>query len=782
VPFAWRLTAAFLSGLSLLAQSYSAPAGIRPAIRRPGAAGILPGGRVIAPLGQQHLTGPGPFGIVVSASGRTAVTANGGPDRYSLTTLERDRKGPWSVHHIVAPKPAKGSEADESEDQWRSVFMGLAFSGERNVFASEGNSGRVRLFDLATGSWRRIYDLNQGEFQDSYTGDLAFDAARNILYVIDQANFRLAAIDTRRHRVLGSLRLGRLPFAVALSPDRRKAYVTNIGMFEYRAIPGADRKQARAAGLPFPAFGFPSAEAERGVSRDTERGPVQVPGLGDPNVRESNSVAVVDLTDPSAMKLVTFVRTGLPFGGASAGGSSPSGVVAGGGHIYVSNAHNDSITVIDEKTNQVERDIPIRVPGLEQFRGVLPVGLALHPATGWLLVAEAGINAVGVIDTRAGSVLGHLPVGWFPSRIAISEDTVYVTNARGIGTGPNSVVSPFEAQIFLGTFRRGSVSVFPLPAPEDLERHSRVVMEANGFVRRPEPETPLPPEIQYVVLIVKENRTFDEVLGDIVHTAAGPVMGSPPLARFGRDGHITGAGQRLSLHHIDVTPNHHALAERWSFSDNFYADSDVSVDGHHWLAGSYPNAWTQSSLMAAYGGEKNFRLPTTAPGRLLFAGSNSSVHPEEQLEAGTLWHHLERNGIPFRNFGEGFELAGIDEGPGLKPTGARVLTNVPMPAPLYANTSREYPGFNMNIPDQYRAAQFIREIEERYVKPGAALPRFRPTDIRTTRLMSPTTITRWAGLSSIYPGRSGGSRWRFLLRKTTHKVGVITSTRIALYY
>jgi hypothetical protein len=116
--------------------------------------------------------------------------------------------------------------------------------------------------------------------------------------------------------------------------------------------------------------------------------------------------------------------------------------------------------------------------------------------------------------------------------------------------------------------------------------------------------------------------------------------------------------------------------------------------------------------MASYGGQKDFRLPTTAPGRLLFAESNSSVHPEEQPEAGTLWHHLERHGVPFRNFGEGFELAGVDEGKGLEPTGARFFTNVPMPDPLYRNTSRNYPGFNMNIPDQYRATQFINEIRE----------------------------------------------------------------------
>ena len=185
-----------------------------------------------------------------------------------------------------------------------------------------------------------------------------------------------------------------------------------------------------------------------------------------------------------------------------------------------------------------------------------------------------------------------------------------------------------------------------------------------------------------------------------------------------------GLQQRLSLRDINVAPNHREMAMRWAFSDNFYADSEVSVDGHHWLAGSYPNAWTESSLMAAYGGQKDFRLPTTAPGRLQFAMGNSSVHPEEQLEAGALWHHLERHGVSFRNYGEGFELAGVDEGEGLKPTGARFLTNVPMPDPLYRNTSRDYPQYNMNIPDQYRATQFIAEIERKYAKGQEPFPRF----------------------------------------------------------
>jgi YVTN family beta-propeller protein len=691
------------------AQTFSAPAGVRPAARHTGAS-ILPGGRIVAPIGTQYPTGPGAFGLAISQSGRTVATANTGPGRNSLTVLDRQRNGDgWDVRQIVAPAKEE-SDRQEAED-WRGVFMGLAFNGDRGFYASEGNSGRVSFFD-GSGERRRFIDLNQKGFDDSYSGDLALDSERGILYAVDQANFRVAVIDTRTRQVIASIPVGRLPFALALSPDRSRLYVTNIGMFRYQALPGADAKQAKETGIPFPAFGFPSAEATKGVERGTARGKVQVPGLGDPNVRESNSLCVIDVTTPSDPKTTAFVRTGLPFGDRSLGGSSPSGVVATADRIFVSNSGNDSVTVVEAKTNQVEAEIPIRVPGLEALRGVMPVGLAYHEQTGWLLVAEAGIDAIGVIDVRARRLLGHLPAGWFPTRVALSGDTVFVTNARGHGVGPNVRTSRNQ-------LRQGTLSIFPLPSAAELGAHTAVALDANGFRPRPVAARPVPDGIRHVVLIVKENRTYDEVFGDLRGGA-----GAPELARLGTRGFVDGRRKRLSIKDVNVTPNHHAMARQWAVSDNFYADSDVSVDGHHWLVGSYPNVWTESSLMAAYGDQKkDFKLDG-APGRLLFAGSDSSVHPEDQLEGGTIWHHFARHGVSFYNFGEGFELAGVAEEKGLEPTGARFLTNVPMPDPLYRNTSREYPGFNMNVPDQYRADHFIREVREKYIESGADLPQF----------------------------------------------------------
>ncbi|HEY2011878.1 MAG TPA: hypothetical protein VGH38_00195, partial [Bryobacteraceae bacterium] len=311
VPAACRAFGALVFVSLATAQSYSAPAGIRPALRRPGAS-ILPGGRVISPLGDIYPTGPGAFGLVVSPSGKTVVTSNTGPGRNSLTILEHDKSSRWEVRQLMTrPPPDQDGESDSTE--WRSVFMGLAFTNEHSIYVSEGNSGRVSLIDW-NADRRRTIDLNQGDFDDSYTGDLAFDPDRGVLYVVDQANFRVAVIDARTRQVTASIKVGRLPFALALSPDRQKLYVTNLGMFQYQPIPGADPKQARDTGIPFPAFGFPSAESAAGVERQTARGAVQVPGLGDPNVRESNSLAVVNVSNPAAAKVETFIRTGLPYG------------------------------------------------------------------------------------------------------------------------------------------------------------------------------------------------------------------------------------------------------------------------------------------------------------------------------------------------------------------------------------------------------------------------------------------------------------------------------------
>ncbi len=292
---------------------------------------------MIEPLGRAFQTGPGAFGLAVSPDGRFAVTANGGPDRFSLTILDMGSE-PWQAVQLRAARKEDKAELAKDDD-WQSVFMGLAFSENRRLFASEGNSGRVREITVPSGRVQNLYHLDQGEWRDSFSGDLAYDAQRHLLFVIDQSNFRVAIFNTKNQKLVASVRTGRLPFRMTLSPDRNRLYVTNIGMFKYSAIPGADEKRPQETGLPFPAFAFPSKEAVEGVKAKTSLGEVNVPGLGDPNVQESNSLAVIDVSDPAKARVESFVRTGEPFGPNSMGGSGPTGVVATAGTIYVANGN-----------------------------------------------------------------------------------------------------------------------------------------------------------------------------------------------------------------------------------------------------------------------------------------------------------------------------------------------------------------------------------------------------------------------------------------------------------
>ncbi len=716
----------FLCLALLQAADFKTPAGTETAARRPGAQTILPGGRFVTPYGHTHLTGPGPFGIAVNAKADTIVSADGGPNRFSLTVVKRDGHF-WRTRTIRGKKVKVEPDEEPEEEGFHSVFQGMAFEGDTGLFVSEGNSGVVRRLDTDNGKTQFKLELNQGEFRDSYSADLAFDARRHLLYVVDQANFRVAIFDTAKHRLVQSVKVGRLPFAIALSPDQRRLYVTNLGMFEYKSLPGADPKRPIETGIPFPAFGFPSKESLEGVERETGEGKVKVAPLGDPNREDSNSLAIVDVATPGQAKLIKFIRTGLPFGAQSLGGSSPSGVVATQDRIFVANGHNDSITVIDARKLERIEDINIRIPKLESLRGVLPIGLVWHEPSRRLLVAEAGINAIGVIDPQARRVVGHIPSAWFPTDLALSGNKVYAVAAKGFGTGPNATSTVAFERSFQAELRRGAVQIFDLPSDAELATMTQTVYKNNGFIESADAPGPLPAGVKHVVIIVKENRTFDEVFGDLEKAGNGEIRGAWLLARFGRFAIVQAERNalkpRLSAKGQVISPNHMALAQRFSISDNFYADSEVSVDGHHWIVGSYPNAFTESTLMASYGGQKDFRLSATAPGRLLFPGSNSSVHPEEQLEGGALWQHLERNKISFRNYGEGFELAGADEGTGLKPTGARYLTNIPMPDALYRNTARDYPNYNTNIPDQFRADQFIKDVKQRFIDGNETLPR-----------------------------------------------------------
>lgn len=722
-----------------------APAGERPVAIDPSGQTILPNGRLITPRGTQIKVAPHPYGLALSHDGKTLVTVNSGAAPFSLSLItDLD-----STHPTVTQIPP-GFKSEDADPE--SVFMGAAISpDDKTVYVSEGNNGCVGMFDMAqhqrVGSVSLDGDFHGTKYGNSLTGELALSPDGRYLYVLDIAHFRLVVVDTAARKIISSVAVGRMPFALALSPDGRHLYVSNVGTFSYALIPGYDPKNPQGTGMDFPPFGYPSKEAEKGV----RVGARNIPGLGGPNGDESNSLWTIDVSNPGEPVVTQKIRTGLPIGKDSLSGSSPGGVVAGRNWIFVSNSVQDSLTVIDSLTGKVEKTM-LLVPAaaVVGLRGILPFGLAMSPDEARVYVACAGINAVAVLDAQHLHVLGYIPTAWFPARVQVSRDgtMLYVANAKGFGAGPNGGPNfhPGPEGSYIGDITKGVVSIIPIPDKGTLRIATNEVQRDNGFIsgltvnvrdlaKPAKIDSPIPATdqaskyIHHIIFVVKENRTFDQVFGDLESEGAERINAEPSLAEFGDDAEVPAKGESKKdqpepepVHLARVTPNHHALARRFAFSDNFYVDSDVSVDGHHWLVDNYPNELVETGWPAGYGGKLDFKPDPDAPGRLEIGGS--TPWPEAYLEAGSLWEHLARHHITFRNYGEGFELPGQDEGPGELPTGVREAVNVPMSEALFENTSRSYPDFNTNISDQFRFHQFQQEFQTRYASGKEPLPQF----------------------------------------------------------
>jgi len=709
---------------------FRAPAKDRPTRINFGAETVLPNGRLITPRGTQVKVAPHPYGLALTPDGKTLVTANGGTSPFSASIItDLDSATP----QVTQIPPAAPTDAD---DDLESVWMGTAIAPDnRTLFLSEGENGRIGVFNL--GTRKRIHTISLDQkyrgrvYGNSLVGDLKLSPDGRTLFALDLAHFELVVIDVEKFEVLSRIRVGRMPFGLAVAQDGSRVYVTNVGMFEYELVPGFDSNNVRETGLDFPPFGFPSREATEGTTIDGKH----IRGLGDPNVPESNSLWVIGVSRPALPQVTAKIRTGIPVGKMSVGGSSPGAVVAGSQYIYVSNAAQDSITILDAHTLHSRKTVLLEpAPSLRGLRGVLPFGMALSSDQRRLYVACSGINAIAVLDGETGEVLGYIPTAWFPARVVVSPNgrTLYVACAKGLGAGPNGGKDfhPGPEGTYIGDITKGMVSILSVPSSRELEETTAQVLRNNGFVEVPPGNKPsalqqTPPEtamnkIKHVVFIVKENRTFDEVFGDLAGQGED-VAGDPSLARWGENTSVEEKGQPI-IEKVDVTPNHHALARRFAFSDNFYVDADVSTDGHHWLVGNYPNEVVETTWPTAYGHKFHFRADSDAPGRVGIGAANS--WPESFLEAGSLWEHLARHGISFRNYGEGFDLAGEDEGPGFLPTGIRNATNMPIPEVLFENTSRDYATFNTNISDQYRFEQFRREFNIRYASRKEPLPSF----------------------------------------------------------
>lgn len=684
----------------------------------PRGTGILPNGRIVRPADKFALVEHDPFGLAVSPDGQTVLAIHDNVLTVAASDLSSEPQR-YPSYDRSQPGPFDGGS-----------FMGAVVAADnQTAYLSGGDSGQIIVFDLAsrrrTGQFDLDGEVGGQKFADSFTGELALAPDGSRLYALDQFNFRVVEFELPAGKRLRSFAAGRFPFGIGVSPDGRKLYVANVGVFDYPLVPDVDPRNIDETALPFPAYGFPSREAEEGV----EVGGKRIPGLGSPHVPEAVSVWAFELATGRVLaQLKTGYRMGdLVEGLEVVGGASPNSIACGRTRVFVSNATNDNLSVIDPASDQIVATVRLSLdPRLDRWRGMLPFGLALSPDESRLYVALSGLNAVGVVDTHSLEVLGFIPTGWFPTKLAVTADgrRLLVATARGLGAGPNGG-QRFERPIqgtYVGDIMLGTLESIDLVDEGRLAEWTTQVRQ-NTFTEvevLDDPRHPLPAEpgratpIRHVVYITKENRTYDEVYGQVLDG-----RGDATLARYGRGASFrNGKGDRV-VEDATVMPNHLEIARQFAISDNFYCDSDASVHGHRWMVGTYPNEWVEANSAT----RKSLGLKSTAPGRKYITGSSGAVYPEDYNEAGGMWEHLARQGIAYFNFGLGFEFAAADEGPMHVPSGVRMRVSFPLPAPLFARTSRNYPTYNTSIPDQYRVDMFERELEDRWLSGREEFPR-----------------------------------------------------------
>lgn len=694
---------------------------------------VIPNGRFITPLGKCYQVAPHPYGLALSNDGNIAVTANSGIQPLAITILSNILSPEPEIRQVPpGPLTDKGVLA--------SVFMGLAVSpDQKEVYVAGGQENKVFVFNLQSGEKTGYIDcsvLNDSlDYSHGYLGDMVLTSDGKRLYVADQIGFRVVEVDIASKKVLHNIAVGRYPFGLALSPDEKTLYVANVGMYRYGLVKRKLNGAWKPGTIDFPAFAYGSEAAEKGILNDT----LWVPGLGRMDSDASFSVWAIDLAHENAPEVRSKVRTGRLIGQMvedfpAVGGSSPNSIIANEKYVFISNGNNDNITVLDLLSEKVVKHIPLSPhPSLSGLRGIIPFGLDVSPDGSRVYVAASGLNAIVVIDAIQLEVLGFIPVGWFPAKLKVTPDgkKLVVANAKGFGSGPNGGKSfaPGPEGTYIGSLMKGTVEVLDIPDEQELPALTQKVLENNfnfgtdiSALTSPDRVIPGYPgafksPVKHIVFISKENRTYDEVFGQVEKG-----KGDPSIARYGRDASFSNKSRSLNIEKVTVTPNHLALAKRFGISDNFYVDSDVSADGHRWLVNTYPNEWVESTTPANYGGNRDYRENSNAPGNLGINGAAGAIYPEDYNEAGSMWDHLARHKVNYFNFGFSVMFEPADYQETYKYGGIKQVANFPLPASLYERTSRVYPTYNTAIPDQFRVDMFIREFEEKWGTGKEPLP------------------------------------------------------------
>jgi hypothetical protein len=366
-----------------------------------------------------------------------------------------------------------------------------------------------------------------------------------------------------------------------------------------------------------------------------------------------------------------------------------------GDTLFVANAARNSVTVLNTADGKVLETLTASLrPSLPP--GSTPNSLCLSPDENTLFVANADNNNVAVFDVSKpgqSKSLGFIPVGWYPTSVRVTPDGKYllVANGKGIipranryGPQPTRDV-PLTVREYIAGLFRGTLEIIELSSGNrfkerlaawtlDAYRCSPLQQDLRAVTNRP-PDNPIPAvigessPIKYCIYVIKENRTYDQVFGDLRNG-----NGDPDLCLFDNR----------------ITPNHHALARDFVLLDNFYVESEVSADGHEWSMGAYATDFVEKMWPLNYGHNKLKKYPYPSEGALAVA----------QPAGGYIWDRAREAGVSYRSFGEFVSNGRTPK----QPTTTRVSA-------LKGHFDEWYRSFDMDYPDQQRADRYIAELK-----------------------------------------------------------------------
>jgi YVTN family beta-propeller protein len=587
----------------------------------------LPTGAFLDPVATPTRVGSMPLAMVLAPGGGQLVVLLNGWREQGIQVV--DRRTGQITQTLLQP----------------AAFLGIAFSPDgRALYTSGGNQDVVYRYEWAGGRATLADSIPLAVKQPnrsgrSYPAGIGVSRDGTRLYVAENLFDSVAVVDVASKRVVQRFATERYPYGVAVAPDGRvfvSAWGGNtVAMFR----PNAD--------------GSLQSDGQLRVARH-----------------------------PSALALSSD-----------------------GSRLFVASGSTDRVAVVDTRARRVVAELNDAPPAGPR-EGSTPNALALDAAGTRLYVAEADNNAIGVFDLSAAtsgvatatgrdSIAGRLPVEWYPTAVIAAGDTLLVANGKGRGTAPNrdypnpgtGVHTTRPTTYTLGQLN-GSVLSAPLAhvAGAELASLTRRVERANGW-RDVSRDGTYPP-FEHVIYIIKENRTYDQVFGDMPQGD-----GDTSLVFFPRAN----------------SPNHHALADRFGLYDRFFVNAEVSPDGHNWSMAAYATDYLEKTVPSNYSDRgRSYDYEGTNRGRV---PSEEGAEDAAEPASGYLWDLVQRKGLTFRNYGEFVIPEGTNPNATM-PAGYRGVKPF-----LAANTNREFPPFNMNITDQRRADIWLAEFQQ-YVQRG----------------------------------------------------------------